>query len=116
MSGPERFKVPVGIFIMLRQDDKVLLQLRQNCSFSGHWGFVGGHLHGKKAIFKINSGISFYEDILFTGESTGRISYESKREKGRWHDKFISLMGKKKHSANYAPSTMNMRHNFGDIP
>ena len=83
MSGPERFKVPVGIFIMLRQDDKVLLQLRQNCSFSGHWGFVGGHLDGKKAIFKINSGISFYEDILFTGGSTGRISYESKGEKGR---------------------------------
>ena len=64
MSRPERFKVPVGIFIMLRQDDKVLLQLRQNCSFSGHWGFVGGHLDGKKAIFKINSGISFYEDTF----------------------------------------------------
>ena len=46
MSGPERFKIPVGIFIMLRQDDKVLLQLRQNCSFSGFWGVVGGQLGG----------------------------------------------------------------------
>lgn len=44
----ERFKIPVGIFIMLRQDDKVLLQLRQNCSFAGNWGFVGGHLDGKE--------------------------------------------------------------------
>ena len=50
MSGPERFKVPIGIFIMLRQDDKVLLQLRQNCSFSGYWGFVGGHLDGNEQI------------------------------------------------------------------
>ncbi len=32
----ERFKLPIGIFIMLRQDDCVLLQLRQNCSFDGH--------------------------------------------------------------------------------
>ena len=50
MSSPERFKVPVGIFIMLRKDDKVLLQLRQNCSFSGYWGFVGGHLDGGEKI------------------------------------------------------------------
>ena len=50
MSGPERFKVPVGIFIMLRQGDKVLLQLRQNCSFAGYWGFVGGHLDGNEQI------------------------------------------------------------------
>ena len=26
---PKRFKLPVGIFIILRQNDKVLLQLRQ---------------------------------------------------------------------------------------
>ena len=46
----ERFKIPVGIFIMLRQGNTVLLQLRQNCSFSGHWGFVGGHLDGDEQI------------------------------------------------------------------
>ena len=50
MSSPERFKVPVGIFIMLRKENKVLLQLRQNCSFSGYWGFVGGHLDGNEQI------------------------------------------------------------------
>ena len=50
MSKPERFKLPVGIFIMLRQGNKVLFQLRQNCSFSGHWGFVGGHLDGNETI------------------------------------------------------------------
>lgn len=46
----ERFKIPVGVFIMLRQNNQVLLQLRQNCSFAGHWGFVGGHLDGNKQI------------------------------------------------------------------
>ena len=46
----ERFKIPVGIFIMLRQDNQVLLQLRQNCSFAGNWGFVGGHLDGNEQI------------------------------------------------------------------
>ena len=46
----ERFKIPVGIFIMIRQDNQVLLQLRQNCSFAGHWGFVGGHLDGNEQI------------------------------------------------------------------
>ncbi len=50
MSGPKRFKVPVGIFVMLRKDDKVLLQLRKNCSFAGNWGFVGGHLDGNEQI------------------------------------------------------------------
>ena len=38
----ERFKIPVGIFIMLRRNDEVLLQLRKNCSFAGNYGFVGG--------------------------------------------------------------------------
>ena len=46
----ERFKIPVGIFIMLRRDNQVLLQLRQNCSFAGFWGFVGGHLDGNEKI------------------------------------------------------------------
>ena len=46
----ERFKVPVGIFVIFRNEDKVLLQLRQNCSFSGYWGFVGGHLDGNEQI------------------------------------------------------------------
>jgi len=50
MSAPIRFKVPVGIFILLRQGTQVLLQLRQNCSFSNHWGFVGGHLDGDEGI------------------------------------------------------------------
>lgn len=50
MPKQERFKIPVGIFIMLCKDDKVLLQLRQNCSFSGYWGFVGGHLDGNERI------------------------------------------------------------------
>ncbi len=50
MINTERFKIPVGIFIMLRKDNKVLLQLRKNCSFSGYWGFVGGHLDGNEQI------------------------------------------------------------------
>ena len=50
MSETERFKLPVGVFVMLRQENKVLLQLRQNCSFSGSWGFVGGHLDGNEQI------------------------------------------------------------------
>lgn len=50
MREPERFKVPVGIFIMLRQNNKVLLQRRKNSSFSGYWGFVGGHLDGHEQI------------------------------------------------------------------
>ena len=50
MAVPERFKIPVGIFIMLRKNNKVLLQLRQNCSFDGYWGFVGGHLDGNEQI------------------------------------------------------------------
>ena len=47
----ERFKLPVGIFIMLRQDNKVLLQLPQN---------TGPYL--KPAVQKINEAIPFYED------------------------------------------------------
>lgn len=50
MSVPQRFKIPVGIFIILRQGSRVLLQLRQNCSFDGCWGFVGGHLDGNEGI------------------------------------------------------------------
>lgn len=50
MSDTERFKIPIGIFVMLRKGDTVLLQLRQNCSFNGCWGFVGGHLDGKEQI------------------------------------------------------------------
>ena len=46
----QRFKLPVGIFIILYQNSKVLLQLRQNCSFGGTWGFVGGHLDGGEQI------------------------------------------------------------------
>ena len=50
MFKTERFKLPVGIFIMLRKNNQVLLQLRQNCSFSGYWGLVGGHLDGNEQI------------------------------------------------------------------
>ena len=50
MTEPERFKIPVGNFIILRQGDNVLLQLRKNCAFSGYWGFVGGHLDGNEKI------------------------------------------------------------------
>ena len=50
MMPPKRFKIPVGVFIVLRQKTQVLLQLRQNCSFSNHWGFVGGHLDGDEGI------------------------------------------------------------------
>jgi len=50
MSALERFKIPVGVFIMFCQGDKILLQLRQNCSFSGYWGLVGGHLDGNEQI------------------------------------------------------------------
>lgn len=46
----ERFKLPIGIFVILRKGDKVLLQLRQNCSFAGNYGFVGGHLDGNEQI------------------------------------------------------------------
>lgn len=50
MTKTDRFTIPVGIFIMIRQEDKILLQLRQNCSFSGYYGFVGGHLDGQESI------------------------------------------------------------------
>ncbi len=50
MTKTDRFTIPVGIFIIIRQEDKILLQLRQNCSFSGHYGFVGGHLDGQESI------------------------------------------------------------------
>lgn len=46
----ERFKLPVGVFIMLRQGNDVLLQLRKGGSLSGYWGFVGGHLDGNEQI------------------------------------------------------------------
>ncbi len=46
----DRFKLPVGVFIMLRKDNQVALQLRQNCSFAGSYGFIGGHLDGGESI------------------------------------------------------------------
>lgn len=46
----ERFKLPIGIFIMLKKNNSVLLQLRKNCSFAGNFGFVGGHLDGDEKI------------------------------------------------------------------
>ena len=46
----ERFKCPVGVFLVLRKNNKVYLQLRKNCSFSGMFGAIGGHLDGQETI------------------------------------------------------------------
>ena len=42
----ERFKCPVGVFLLLQQNGKIYLQLRKNCSFEGMYGAIGGHLDG----------------------------------------------------------------------
>ena len=46
----ERFKCPVGVFLILRKHNKIYLQLRKNCSFSGMFGAIGGHLDGQETI------------------------------------------------------------------
>ena len=50
MPKLERFKIPVSVFVILRQDDKILMQLRQGGALAGCWGFVGGHLEGGEQI------------------------------------------------------------------
>ena len=49
------------------------------------------------------------------GEVQGAFLMKPKERKDVGMTSFIFLMGKKRHSANYVPSTMNMRHNFGDM-
>ena len=46
----ERFKCPVGVFLLLQREDKIYLQLRKNCSFEGMYGAIGGHLDGGETI------------------------------------------------------------------
>ena len=46
----ERFKCPVGVFLLLQKEGKIYLQLRKNCSFEGMYGAIGGHLDGGETI------------------------------------------------------------------
>lgn len=46
----ERFKCPLGVFVLLEQEDKIYLQLRKNCSFAGMYGAIGGHADGGETI------------------------------------------------------------------
>ena len=46
----ERFKCPVGVFLLLKQGEKIYLQLRKNCSFEGMYGAIGGHMNGGETI------------------------------------------------------------------
>ncbi len=46
-----KFKLPVGVFLLLIDNNgKLVMQLRENCSFSGMYGLVGGHLDGNESI------------------------------------------------------------------
>ncbi len=45
-----RFLIAVGVFVLLKKEEKILLQHRKNCSFSGCWGLVGGHLEANETI------------------------------------------------------------------
>ncbi len=46
----ERFKCPIGVFLLLKKEGNIYLQLRQNCSFAGMWGAIGGHVDGGEKI------------------------------------------------------------------
>lgn len=46
----ERFKCPIGVFLLLMKNNKIYLQLRKNCSFSGMYGAIGGHVDGGETI------------------------------------------------------------------
>ena len=46
----ERFKCPIGVFLLLMKNGKIYLQLRKNCSFSGMYGAIGGHVDGGETI------------------------------------------------------------------
>jgi 8-oxo-dGTP pyrophosphatase MutT (NUDIX family) len=40
----ERFKQPIALLLILRQENKIYLQLRKNSSFSNQYCFIAGHL------------------------------------------------------------------------
>ena len=70
----ERFKCPMGVFLLLQKDGKMYLQLRKNCSFSGMYGAIGGHVDGGETIVnaiireaKEEVGIDLKEDDLVLG-------------------------------------------------
>ena len=46
----ERFKCPIGVFLLLKQNERLYLQLRKNCSFEGMYGAIGGHVDGGETI------------------------------------------------------------------
>ncbi len=46
----ERFKCPIGVFLLLMKDHKLYLQLRKNCSFAGMYGAIGGHADGGETL------------------------------------------------------------------
>lgn len=46
----ERFKCPVGVFLLLFENNKLVLQYRKNCSFSDMYGTIGGHIDGGEKI------------------------------------------------------------------
>lgn len=46
----ERFKCPVGVFLLLFENNKLVLQYRKNNSFSNMYGIFGGHLDGCEKI------------------------------------------------------------------
>ena len=46
----ERFKCPIAVFLLLKKENKIYLQLRKNCSFAGMYGSIGGHVDGGETI------------------------------------------------------------------
>ena len=46
----ERFKCPIGVFLLLMENNNIYLQLRKNCSFAGMYGAIGGHVDGGETI------------------------------------------------------------------
>ena len=46
----ERFKCPISVFLILKKNNKLYLQLRKNCSFSGMYGLIGGHVDGQEKL------------------------------------------------------------------
>lgn len=46
----DRFKCPIAVFLLLKEENKIYLQLRKNCSFAGMYGAIGGHVDGGETI------------------------------------------------------------------
>ena len=46
----ERFKCPLAVHLIFIKDNRVLLQKRKNCSFSGMFSLPGGHIDGNERI------------------------------------------------------------------